>query len=587
MMAAEWVDWLLRSTLALSVAIVVLLALRPLWRRALGPAGVLWLWLLVPAALLATSVPRPVQVIETAAETAVAAMPSPDPTADQPARPATRGALGHANPGAVAGPWATAADALASLRDRAHATRSSLVPAATMLVSAWAVGALALAAVFAWRQRRFHRHLGPLRPRGDGSFGASTDRIGPALIGALRPRIVVPADFETRFDAQQQALVLAHERVHLRRGDLQVNLLATAMRCVFWFNPLVHVAAVRLRIDQELACDAAVLRRHPSAGRAYATALLNTQLADLGLPVGCQWQSSHPLKWRIAMLKQPLAGPVRLALGATLALAASSAAAVALWQVQPERPAAPVASATVPVRSPAAPRAGLAPPAPARQSAIAMPAVPVAEAVAQPSAAPRPVVAPRPVAAPLAAAEPRPAPAPIAVPSPAPAAAAETPVESAAPVSAPPADATRDIVAAPETTTPATLKPPRVSRVFLADVPRHSRERDREDKPSVVVQVEVDADGRPGEAVVVHSELDRAHQDSALRAVRRWRFEPARQDGVPVPTTVLVPVAFDDTEHERQRFQEDFMRHPRPMGVPLKSPPATPARPMAKPPARA
>ena len=123
--------------------------------------------------------------------------------------------------------------------------------------------------------------------------------------------------------------------MHLGRGDLPMNALACALRCLFWFNPLVHLAAAKLRVDQELACDAVVLARHPRAGRAYATALLNTQLADLGLPVGCAWQSSHPLKWRISMLKKPLPGPARLMFGAALAVIASSAAATVVWQQQP------------------------------------------------------------------------------------------------------------------------------------------------------------------------------------------------------------------------------------------------------------
>src|SRR5687768_1895929 len=71
-MVADVVDWGLRATLASSAAIVLVLALRPAWRRALGPAFVLWPWLLVPAFLVAISVPRPVRVV---------AVPAPAPVA--------------------------------------------------------------------------------------------------------------------------------------------------------------------------------------------------------------------------------------------------------------------------------------------------------------------------------------------------------------------------------------------------------------------------------------------------------------------------------------------------------------------------
>ena len=53
-MAAELIGWLLRSALALAVVVCVVMALRPLWRRWLGAGAVLWLYLLVPAALVAT-----------------------------------------------------------------------------------------------------------------------------------------------------------------------------------------------------------------------------------------------------------------------------------------------------------------------------------------------------------------------------------------------------------------------------------------------------------------------------------------------------------------------------------------------------
>ncbi|KFN51604.1 hypothetical protein N790_14615, partial [Arenimonas malthae CC-JY-1] len=306
-MAAELLDWGLRASLALAVAIALVLALRAPWRRWLGARSVPWLWLLVPAALLAVSLPGPTVVHEVPAE----ALPAVAVISD-----------------------AAAVANLSAAPTIAPDVSAWPVPR-TALLAAWAAGALVLAGVLARQQRRFRRRLGALRPRADGSWSAETDSIGPVVIGVLAPRIVVPADFEQRYDAQQRALVLAHERCHLRRGDLPLNLLATALRCVFWFHPLVHVAAARLRLDQELACDASVLAHHPRARRAYATALLNTQLADLGLPVGCAWQSSHPLAWRITMLSKPLPGPSRLLLGAGLALLATSATAAALWQHQP------------------------------------------------------------------------------------------------------------------------------------------------------------------------------------------------------------------------------------------------------------
>ena len=48
---------------------------------------------------------------------------------------------------------------------------------------------------------------------------AADPSIGPALVGVLRPRLVLPADFETRFDARERALILAHEEVYVNIGE--------------------------------------------------------------------------------------------------------------------------------------------------------------------------------------------------------------------------------------------------------------------------------------------------------------------------------------------------------------------------------
>jgi hypothetical protein len=151
----------------------------------------------------------------------------------------------------------------------------------------------------------------------------------------MPPRLVLPPDFETRYTEGERELILAHERAHLARGDTFANALAALLRGLFWFHPLVHYAIARFRQDQELACDAAVLRRFPQARRSYAEAMLKTQLAVLGLPVGCHWQSSHPLKERIAMLKHPIPHPARRALGFGLAAMLALFGGYAAWAAQP------------------------------------------------------------------------------------------------------------------------------------------------------------------------------------------------------------------------------------------------------------
>jgi TonB family protein len=293
-MNAELLLWLQESTLAGSAATLLVLALRGPWRLALGARSLPWLWLLVPVAIIAVSLPAPAQ-----------------PTA------------------------LTGLGVLQAIEVRADGGQGdSAFRFAAILPWLWLSGALLLALKLVRDQQRFRRALGRLRPGPDGCWIAERSGVGPAVIGWLAPRIVLPADFAERYSPQQQALVLAHERCHLRHGDLHISLLASALRCLYWFNPLLQIAFRALRFDLELACDAATLANHPGSRRSYADAMLNTQLADLGLPVGCYWQSSHPLKKRIAMLNKPTAGRSRLLLSAAVALCLTAATGMAAWAAQ-------------------------------------------------------------------------------------------------------------------------------------------------------------------------------------------------------------------------------------------------------------
>ena len=61
----------------------------------------------------------------------------------------------------------------------------------------------------------------------------------------------------------------------------------------------------------------------------------------------------------------------------------------------------------------------------------------------------------------------------------------------------------------------------------------------------VVLNVEVLADGTPGEVAVQQSSGREMLDNAALRAVRGWRFVPARQGGYNVVQRFMVPVRFN------------------------------------------
>lgn len=97
----------------------------------------------------------------------------------------------------------------------------------------------------------------------------------PVLVGVLRPRIILPLEFDP--DSAEGRMILEHENVHRRRLDNLWRALAVGAACVHWFNPFVWVMLRMFIKDMELSCDEAVLRgeRYSSDEcRDYAAALL-------------------------------------------------------------------------------------------------------------------------------------------------------------------------------------------------------------------------------------------------------------------------------------------------------------------------
>ena len=76
--------------------------------------------------------------------------------------------------------------------------------------------------------------------------------------GLRRPVILVPAG-SAAWSEETKRSVLLHELGHIRRGDCLMHLLGRLACVVYWFHPLVWLAARQLRKTSEQAADDVVL----------------------------------------------------------------------------------------------------------------------------------------------------------------------------------------------------------------------------------------------------------------------------------------------------------------------------------------
>lgn len=301
-MVVELLALLLEATLLTSAAVVAVLLLRGPWTRLFGVRAAILVWLVVPlAALVALAPDRIVEDSETLAITVPLDGWLPVQEATSLAVPDPEGVL----------PFG-----------------------AEFVLFCWIAGAMAMLGLLAIRQRRFRSALGRLSAGGGRLWVSERRDIGPLVLGAISPKVIVPPDFADRFDTRQRRLMLAHEYAHLRRGDPAWNLVSAALRCLFWFNPLIHLAANRFRRDQELACDARVLEARRRSHRSYAAALLALEHNDQSYPALAF--GPHPLKERIMQIStMKHFTPYRRRVGALAALMMGAGLAAAAWAATP------------------------------------------------------------------------------------------------------------------------------------------------------------------------------------------------------------------------------------------------------------
>ena len=171
-----------------------------------------------------------------------------------------------------------------------------------------------------WRVRRIQA-IAMLEPRSEWADSARrlADRLGiaralrvvdstmvdtPAVIGWMRPVVLLPVAALANLTPSQIEAILAHELAHIRRHDFIVNLAQTMAETLLFYHPGVWWLSRRIRSEREHCCDDIAVQL---CGDAYAYAAALTEIAATG-------GSRHGLA--VAATGGPLLHRVRRLLGA-------------------------------------------------------------------------------------------------------------------------------------------------------------------------------------------------------------------------------------------------------------------------------
>ncbi len=217
----------------------------------------------------------------------------------------------------------------------------------------WAVGVLVFVIVNVQKYRSFKRSvlLGsricetvqcPVK------VIVSANATTPMIMGLRKPTIVLP---DIRYGEKELAMILSHELVHLKRGDLPVKFLMLVANAVHWFNPAAYSLNKQIHTLCELSCDEQVVRGMDSKNRRFYGETLLSTLEYGVMKKNVAFTSSlcspkEVMKRRLMNLmnekrmKKPM---LALSLVAAIALVGSGgAAAYAAGSAVPDRSAVPV-----------------------------------------------------------------------------------------------------------------------------------------------------------------------------------------------------------------------------------------------------
>lgn len=104
----------------------------------------------------------------------------------------------------------------------------------------------------------------------------------PATLNFFKPVILLPLATLNHLSVQQVESIILHELAHIKRNDYLINIIASVIETVLFFNPFVYLMGRSLKKEREHCCDDVVLQ-HRFDPHSYASALLSLEQMRSGL----------------------------------------------------------------------------------------------------------------------------------------------------------------------------------------------------------------------------------------------------------------------------------------------------------------
>lgn len=129
----------------------------------------------------------------------------------------------------------------------------------------------------------------------------------PSIVGGIKPIILIPSKLLNKISEKNIRYIFLHELTHFKCGDIFINLLLQGVRVVYFFNPIIFFATMKVKEECELACDFRVLKKlGKDEFKNYGNALIDLSVNEykreyIPLSVGMS-MNKNELKRRILMI---------------------------------------------------------------------------------------------------------------------------------------------------------------------------------------------------------------------------------------------------------------------------------------------